>query len=268
MPISFRCETCRRSIRVPDGSEGKPTRCPDCYSIQLIPFPAPSKPSPKKQKKTAQPGEVEDPLGITGKNESRWEPTYPRNPSTEDKPANNFSPPTSTSTAPPELTNNPFADVEAIAYEGGITAPYTTTTTDDEMWMHERAGKGRQTLVVLSVILMAISTAMIFLALVVLAARVVSFIGQPFQDPRWVARLAGGMILVGLQVATLFALNEARRLGNWTSAVTGMILSLLPCCNLTTLLLIPAFLPIWGLVLLFRPEIKAQFISHWDHSPE
>ncbi len=105
-------------------------------------------------------------------------------------------------------------------------------------------------------------------ALTMLAFEIFGFVDQPFQDPQWLNRLISGIVLVLFQIATLFGLNEARRLGSRPSAFVGMILAIFPCCNLTILLIFPIFLPIWGLVLLFRPEIKAMFESHWDKSPE
>lgn len=46
MPISFSCSNCQSTIRVPDGSEGKKTRCPKCEEIQQIPDQSESPPSP------------------------------------------------------------------------------------------------------------------------------------------------------------------------------------------------------------------------------
>lgn len=36
MPIEFQCTRCREMIRVPDGTEGKRTRCPQCQDIQTV----------------------------------------------------------------------------------------------------------------------------------------------------------------------------------------------------------------------------------------
>src|SRR5690554_4173576 len=37
MPINFACSNCQRTIRVPDGTEGKKTKCPRCEHVQPIP---------------------------------------------------------------------------------------------------------------------------------------------------------------------------------------------------------------------------------------
>ncbi|MEW4455476.1 hypothetical protein AB1L30_22595 [Bremerella sp. JC817] len=58
MSIDFSCSKCQRTIRVPDGTEGKKTKCPQCQEIQVIPnAPAgglppasPPKPEPSSEK--------------------------------------------------------------------------------------------------------------------------------------------------------------------------------------------------------------------------
>jgi len=37
MPINFTCNACQKEIRVPDGTEGKKTKCPFCQAVQTIP---------------------------------------------------------------------------------------------------------------------------------------------------------------------------------------------------------------------------------------
>ena len=39
MPIEFECAECHKSLRVPDEAGGKPARCPDCGTIQQVPWP-------------------------------------------------------------------------------------------------------------------------------------------------------------------------------------------------------------------------------------
>lgn len=39
MPILFSCASCGRSLRTPDGSEGKQAKCPDCGALTRIPSP-------------------------------------------------------------------------------------------------------------------------------------------------------------------------------------------------------------------------------------
>jgi len=37
MPIEFQCTACQTAIRTPDGSEGKPARCPQCGAVVTVP---------------------------------------------------------------------------------------------------------------------------------------------------------------------------------------------------------------------------------------
>lgn len=37
MPIEFACTNCAKTVRVPDGSEGKKCKCPECQEILLVP---------------------------------------------------------------------------------------------------------------------------------------------------------------------------------------------------------------------------------------
>lgn len=39
MPILFSCASCGRSLRTPDGSEGKQAKCPDCGALTRVPSP-------------------------------------------------------------------------------------------------------------------------------------------------------------------------------------------------------------------------------------
>ena len=39
MPIEFECAECHKSLRVPDEAGGKQARCPDCGTIQQVPWP-------------------------------------------------------------------------------------------------------------------------------------------------------------------------------------------------------------------------------------
>ena len=37
MPIEFQCAACQTAIRTPDGTEGKPARCPQCGAVVTVP---------------------------------------------------------------------------------------------------------------------------------------------------------------------------------------------------------------------------------------
>src|SRR3954453_20099424 len=37
MPIEFQCAACQTAIRTPDGTQGKPARCPQCGAVVTVP---------------------------------------------------------------------------------------------------------------------------------------------------------------------------------------------------------------------------------------
>lgn len=267
MPISFRCETCRRSIRVPDGSEGKLTRCPDCFSIVLIPFQPIGKVT-KKPQEFAAPNEVEDPLGITGKHEPRWEAAYPPNAPPAEAPKNHTAvqAPQPAATAPKPV--NPFADVVEETLSDELVPSYPQEIADDDILRQERAARGGHTLAVISIILIVLITFSLVLTLVGLVARFSAISNRTSPDLYWVAQLFGALTIPALQVGTLFGLNQARKRGQYVNAFVAMVLAAIPCVNLSGLLIVPLILPIWGMILLSRQEIKAMFQSNWEMRPE
>lgn len=82
MPIEFRCSSCNKLLRVPDGSEGKKAQCPDCQAILEIPVVATEAP-------TSSPfGAAPGPTGFD----------------------------------PPPASDNPFESPRASAYAGDLTS--------------------------------------------------------------------------------------------------------------------------------------------------
>ncbi|PQO27154.1 hypothetical protein [Blastopirellula marina] len=267
MPISFRCETCRRSIRVPDGSEGKLTRCPDCFSIVLIPFQPIGKVA-KKPQEFAIPDEADDPLGITGKHVPRWEAAYPPNASSSEAPNNHNTVQAPQPAAPAPKPVNPFAEMSEETPSEELVPSYAEEISDDDIFRQERAERGGHILAVISIILIVLITVSLVLTLVGLVASFSATSNRTSPDLHWVAQLFGALTIPALQVGTLFGLNQARKRGNYVNAFVAMVLAAIPCVNLSGLLIVPLILPIWGMILLSRQEIKAMFQSNWEMRPE
>lgn len=63
MSIDFPCSSCRQTVRVPDGTEGKKTKCPKCQEVQVIPdknsFGSSAAPAPKPTPPPEQPKKEE-----------------------------------------------------------------------------------------------------------------------------------------------------------------------------------------------------------------
>jgi len=228
MPISFHCETCRRSICVPDGSEGKKTRCPECYSIVRIPFSGnTSLLSAPDEPKFATP-EADDPLGITGKTESRW-----------DNPEPAQAQPATSSPTPPVSPSQPSDPSQQLT-----------------------------TLKILATALMAFGVITLVILLPFAVVRIMALVDQPTTDLIVLGKMAGIVVLFFVQLVTVIALNEARLRRNYTTARTGMILAILPFSNPSACLLLPLALAIWGLAILLKREVRATFKSEQGYTPD
>ncbi|QDU73408.1 hypothetical protein Pan97_03790 [Bremerella volcania] len=236
MPISFHCETCRRSICVPDGSEGKKTRCPECYSIVQIPFHGNTTLLTVPKQPEFAPSEVDDdPLGISGKKESRWDPQEP-------------------------TSSNPFADQPAPP---PIERPSTPRPG------HPRdTTKKQKTLKNLAAILLALGVPMLVFSLLAVSSRVLALIDNPTDDSQTLGALGGMATLLLVQVVTLIALNEARVMRNYATARTGMILAIIPLSYPAALMVVPLGLAIWGVALLYDPDVRAAFDSEQGNTPD
>lgn len=231
MPISFHCETCRRSICVPDGSEGKKTRCSYCASIVQIPFGG----SPKLLTGTdipeVAPLEFDDPLGIVGKNESRWDP-----PEQAPDPSNPY-----VSTA----RNQPLEVLDREANESSdvIAARHQTTLAN------------------LAVILMGLGGLFLVFMLVNLFFQITSMVNRPFPTADTIGRMALSTTVVFVQLGTIMALNEARMLRKYWTGCIGMMMAIFPIFNPAACLVFPIGLAIWGLVLILRNDVRTAFES-------
>ncbi|MEW4565114.1 hypothetical protein AB1K70_21495 [Bremerella sp. JC770] len=250
MPISFHCETCRRSICVPDGSEGKKTRCPECYSIVRVPFSGNATLlSVPDEPKFATPV-VEDPLGITGKTESRWD-----NPESVHASPATSSPIPPVSPAPGPAAKTPSPSPPSPSLPGDASQPQTTL-------------KRLATLKVLATVLMAFGVIALVVTLLFAVVRILALVDQPTNDLVVLGKMAGIVVLFFVQLGTVIALNEARIRRNYTTARTGMILAILPFSNPAACLLLPLALTIWGLAILLKRDVRAAFKSEQGYTPD
>ncbi|PQO45618.1 hypothetical protein [Blastopirellula marina] len=236
MPISFHCETCRGSIRVADGSEGELTRCPECFSIVPVPF---EKRKTTKQAKQTAP--ADDPLGIEGDIQSRWDEVYPDAQPIEE----------------PEPSANPFTyEPPQPLPEKPTELPERETLTPEQV-----AQKLTQLALATSVLLLAstLSTLCIAALLGFWVYMVVST-----SSYRFTPILLGVLIAVilAMHLVTLRFLFEARFRRDYSRSVIGTSLSLIPLLNLAAVLSFPY--SFWGLILLAKPQVRMHFRGEGD----
>lgn len=129
MPIEFRCAECGRLLRVPDGTTGRPSKCPTCGHVQ--PIPAPAGPGtdptalPLPPAGTPLPGS-RPPLPPS--DAAAWQPPEP---STDADPANPFAAPRFTGSAS-LLNGDDAADRDGPAWErdGAGVGSFAATVLD------------------------------------------------------------------------------------------------------------------------------------------
>lgn len=237
MPISFHCETCRRSICVPDGSEGKKTRCSYCASIVRVPFSGSPKLLTVQDVPEVAPLEDDDPLGIVGKTESRW-----------DQPA------------PQQSSPNPFADQPD-------PVPVEMPTTPQPVQTGNTIGK-QKSLKILATILLVLGVPGLIAGLLTVSKQVILYIDHPTGDPPTIASLALMVVFFTMQMITMVGLNEARVMRNYLTARAGMIMAIIPIFYPAACLVVPLGLTIWGVAILYDPVIRDSFKSEQGYTPD
>ncbi|PQO36829.1 hypothetical protein C5Y96_06590 [Blastopirellula marina] len=229
MPIDFDCAVCKHRIRVPDGAEGKRTKCPKCSAIQ----PVPSE-SDELQLKDS-PAEVEP----------------PRRPSVRDA----FQP---TKPEPTKPAKSSFSDFDSNEAEN----PYAPTYGEDAVKVsseHMEAMEKIQTPALICLILAGLGIASNLVTLVISA---IGIIGEGARGTDVVIQLAMYAIGFGFAIGLLgfasFGLMQARDLKSYGLAWAGFIITLLPCSCL-----FPLSLPIsiWGMMVLSDNSVQRQFNS-------
>ncbi|MHC2068504.1 hypothetical protein ACYFX5_13650 [Bremerella sp. T1] len=236
MSIRFHCDTCRRPIRVPDGSEGKKARCPECFSIVRIPFEDGAISSSDFD--LAIPNE-EDPLGIKD----------PENIRLEAEPT-------------PQAESNPFAatiEASKIDYEPDVADTSFPGTSSKKFKQYRFELRLCTTVVMICCLI----------ALVLMTIGVGVELMEFFEGKRHegiLYRTVGLLPVILLHIGTLLCLSEARLMRNLRIAWLGLILSLIPFANYSVCLLFPAAFTFWAMHTLNRDEITFAFQSVTEKS--
>lgn len=225
MPIEFICQVCKQQIRVPDGNEGKRTKCPHCSAIQPIP-------------------------GGTNQGESSFGGSSSSDSLFSDSDTGGQQPPNpfaEGSNRPPIDESNPYA------------SPYSASLNPSQTIGFEEA-KGK--LAVPAIVCMAFAglcTALILFGIVANIVMLAVDGGNGGNEiPGLIGNLIGTSISLLFNVSCLYTLYNGSQLRSHSQAWAGFILAMLPCTtSLCCILVIP--FAIWGMVVLSDAEVKRQF---------
>lgn len=229
MPIDFDCAVCKHRIRVPDGAEGKRTKCPKCSAIQ----PVPSE-SDELQLKDS-PEEAEPPRRPSVR--EVFQPAEPEPAKPEKSSYSSFEP------EEPEDDDAPTYGEDAVK------------VSSDRLEAMEKI----QTPVLICLILAGLGIASNLVTLVISA---IGIIGEGARGMDTVIHLSmyaiGFGFAIGLLGFACFSLMQARDLRSYGLAWAGFIITLLPCSCL-----FPLSLPIsiWGMMVLSDNSVQRQFNS-------
>ncbi|MEW4455477.1 hypothetical protein AB1L30_22600 [Bremerella sp. JC817] len=228
MPIDFDCAVCKNRIRVPDGNEGKRTKCPKCHAIQPVPSEA-------------------DELKLK---DSLEEPAPPKSSPLDDV----FQP-----MSPPNqnVSRNPYAEESSQAHDNPYAAPQTPGNTAAANSARMEAMSKLQTPILTCLGLLALGIVFNIISLITM---VIQVNGQGAQGANTVVALATYAITfgfaVGLQGFGCFGLLQARDLKNYGLAWAGFIIAALPC---SCCFVVSLPISIWGMMLLADNSIQRQF---------
>ncbi|MCC9606643.1 hypothetical protein LOC68_16835 [Blastopirellula sp. JC732] len=221
MPIEFACQVCKQQIRVPDGNEGKRTKCPHCSAVQPIPGGAPP----------------------SGGN--LFSDPNPYNPPADQ--SSSLFP--DSVTAPPAGESNPFAS----PYASSSSSAYSMSGGFEE------AKKKVAIPAIVCMSLLGIILALMLLGLVANVVMIAANNNNIQRDPaELIGNLIGSGLVIAFNAFTLFSLYNAVQLRNYALAWTGFILALLPCSSSLCCIFVMPF-AIWGMVVISDAEVQRQF---------
>lgn len=240
MPISFRCSSCQSTIRVPDGTEGKKTKCPKCEAIQRIPEAPPITPPP-----------ATPPEELASKRDEESESLWA---SLESEPTS-----TTASTSP-----NPFGD-GPDPFGAPRQNPYSSPAVPGHNPGSRESARaklmgpfiGVLISTILGVLLVAVSGAIQIANLnEVIAA-------QDFDtDAERTGFLFGFFgfyaVIFCVGLLTTIAMLRGFAIRSYGFVFTGFILAMTPCANFCFCFLAMPF-SIWGIVVMLDDSVKSAF---------
>lgn len=237
MSIDFPCSNCHQTVRVPDGTEGKKTKCPKCQQVQVIPeknsFGSAAAPTPPPAPKQPE------------KSESLWDDLTP-----ESAPA-------------PAASSNPFGD-GPDPFGAPASNPYSSPSQSSYSPQPVSRDQARSKLMGPAIgVLLCNGLGLLLLGIWAIATIIELQKGNELNDtPEMVGAGIALFIMFGLpfllSCLTIFAMIRAFSVRNYALVMTGFILSLTPfgggCACLIGMLF-----GIWGIIVMNDDSVKAAF---------
>ncbi|QDU73409.1 hypothetical protein Pan97_03800 [Bremerella volcania] len=237
MSIDFPCSNCHQTVRVPDGTEGKKTKCPKCQQVQVIPD--------KNSFGSAPPPAPTPPPQPPPKSESMWDDLTP-----EPKPAAASS-------------SNPFGDAPD-PFGPPATNPYSSPAQSSYSPRPASRAEARSKLMGPAIgVLLCNGLGLLLLAVWAIATIIELQGGGELKDtPEIVGASIALFIMFGLpfllSLLCIAAMIRAFAVRNYALVMTGFILSITPfgggCACLIGMLF-----GIWGIVMMNDDSVKAAF---------
>jgi len=241
MSIDFPCSNCQKTVRVPDGTEGKKTKCPKCQQVQVIPDKSSLGTPPPPRPRQEPPRQEPPPEGG-----SLWDDLSTESP----------SPAASTSPNPFGDAPDPFGPPQENPYSSPAQSGYGPRTASRAEARSKLMGPAIGVLLCNGLGLML---------LVVWAIATIIEIqdgGQLNDTPEFVGAAIALFLMFGLplllSILCIVAMIRAFAVRNYALVMTGFILSLTPFgggCGC----LIGLFFGIWGIVMMNDDSVKAAF---------
>ena len=258
MSIDFPCSQCHRTIRVPDGSEGKKTKCPKCDEVQRIPGTPTDALSGGESPGGGLPMGAEGGTDRPAGDEAEWDELAAGSAGSagtgglrpQDPPAQSANPFGDSPDA-----SNPFASPSAAAAN---VARASQVSRD--------AAKATLMGPAIATIVVSVLSWLLFGAsfLVQLFVGMTDMLEQPgMEDPAARAVLYGiflGMpvVMTICTVITVAAMTRAMAVRNYGFVMAGFILPMIPVSTCYCCVLALPF-SIWGIVVLCDDSVKAAF---------
>jgi hypothetical protein len=232
MPIEFRCSTCGKLLRTPDGTAGQPAQCPECGTVTTIPGTPGAAPSPQPA------GSSFGPAGATEGGNPFAAGSTPSGAGNADNP---YQSPTTAGYAAAPLGQGSAYAAQRVA--GPATALIVTA------WI--------------GIVLQALGI-VANLAQVGLVAPRMQHMHNRGPDV-FPLMMGGGInVVVGvfglaMGVLILVGATKMKKLESYSLSMAGAIVAMIPCISPCCLLGLP--FGIWALVVLCDSPVKSAFRS-------